>query len=79
MVDEIVRVLVDHGVWGLVLFLLVLAARSRPARELSRCGAIEIRWRYLRWKGIPEDDLRRLLLDEEDDDDHKSEPPITAV
>lgn len=66
MVGEILRVVLDHGTWGLAALLLVLAGRSRPGRELGRCMSTEIRWRYLRRKGIPDAQLRRLLLGDQD-------------
>lgn len=78
---EIVRVVVDHGAWGFVLVLALFLARffvrSRPGRELGRVISIEIRWRYLKWKGVPDDELRRLLRDGWSDDP-KSEPPATV-
>lgn len=42
-IGEIVRVGIDHRVWGLVLGLAFFLARSHPARELGRCISIEIR------------------------------------
>lgn len=77
MIGEIARVVVDHCVWGLVLASALFLARSRPARELSRCVSIEIRWRYLKWKGVPDTELQRLLRDGWHDDDPMSEPPAT--
>lgn len=67
-IDEIVHVVVDHGVWGLVLVVAVIVARSRPSRELSWCISIEIRWRYLKWKGVPDSKLQQLLRDGWNDD-----------
>lgn len=81
-IGEVVRVVIDHGIWGLgvgsALLLARSLARSRPGRELGRVISIEIRWRYLRWKGVPEAELRRLLRDGWSDDDPKSEPPATV-
>ena len=76
-IDDVVRVVIGHGVWGLVLALVLLLARSRPARELSRCISIEIRWRYLKWKGVADIELQRLLRDGWNDDNPTSEPPAT--
>lgn len=75
MAGEIVQVVADHGVTGLLLFLGVILTRSRPTRELGRCLSIEIRWRYLRAKGIPVAELRRLLLD--DEAEPSGDPPTT--
>jgi len=74
-IGEIVRVVIDPRVGGLVLIFFL--ARSHPARELGRCISIEIRWRYMRWKGVPTTELQRLLRDAWNDDDPSSEPPAT--
>lgn len=66
MVSEVFRVAADFGPWGVVALLGVLAAKSRPVRELSRVIEIEIRWRYLRTKGFSKKELRRLLFDDFD-------------
>lgn len=74
---EMVQVTLDHGAWGLVLILL-LFARSRPIRELGRVIAIEIRWRYLKRKGVPEAELQRVLRDGWNDDEPTAGPPTTV-
>jgi hypothetical protein len=80
--DEVMRVVIDHGMWGLVLvwafFLVRLLVRSRPGRELGRVLSIEIRWRYLKWKGVSDAELKQLLRDVWNDDDPTSEPPTTV-
>lgn len=77
-VGEILRVVVDHGMWGLGMGSILILARSRPIRELGRIVAIELRWRYLKWKGVPDHDLQRLLRNGWNDDGPKSEPPATV-
>lgn len=78
MVDELLRVVVEHGIWGVVTLLVVLAARSRPARVISRVISAEIKWRYLRAKGLSESKLRKQLLKDWDDrgDDQPPKPAL---
>lgn len=81
-IDQVVRVVIDHGAWGLglgsALLLARFLARSRPGRVLGWIISIEIRWRYLKSKGVPNAELRRLLRDGWNDDDPTSEPPARA-
>ena len=75
MVGELFRVAAEYGSWGVAALLSLLAARSRPGRAIGRVIETEIRWRYLRAKGVSEKKLRKLLLDDFGRDDPPELPP----
>lgn len=83
-IQEILRLVIDHPVWGAVAFFLMILVRfgrflgrSRLGRMVVWVCAFDVWLRYAKSKGVPPDDaeLRRLLLDGWNDQDPKSEPP----
>lgn len=76
MVDEIVRVVVDQGgAWGLLMALVVIAARSRAGRMISQVMAKHIEYLYFRYIGLSRKEARRRVLQHWDDPD--PDPPPT--